>query len=811
MRPIRLTIVQTHPVQYYAPWFRHITAHCPAIDLTVVYASRPAPAQQGTGFGRAFEWDTSLFEGYRWTLARESRPGDDFSTASYRGLDVAGIGAAIAATSPDVLLVPGWYSITLTRAILWARVRGIPVIYRGDTNNETAPAGVRRALWHMKTRGLLSLYSGYLAVGRRSRDYLTAHGASPARVHASPAAVDNACFAAAAAPHLTPTARAAARARLQAGPQDFVVLFAGKLEARKRPLDAVRAVAALGSQAVLAIAGSGPLDEPVRREAAALGVRLAPLGFVNQSRLGEIYSAADCLVLPSASNESWGLVVNEAMATGLPAVVSDHVGCGPDLVVAGETGELHRTGDVADLASALERVRARGGRLTMADACRARIARYDFAAASTGLVAACDALAGRDDATRVVACCGGMVLVSGLERMTFEVLRVIRQHGGTVHCIVNGWENHRIVELAESIGASWSTGFYWYPLAKPKSPAETPRMLWDIARTSMGLGRVAARVRPTHVLAPDHLTVLRNAPALAMLRLLGVKNVFRIAMAPERGRLQRLVWRYALRPLVTTFVPNSRFSYGRLVEEGVAQKKISLVRNALSRRPPSPHADADVIALARSRPTILVAGQIAPFKGTHLAVDAVLQLLREGHDVQALVLGDLPAWPEELVEYTAQLRARVDAAGAGDRVHFAGVRENMLEIMKASYLLAAPILQEETFGNVALEARSVGLPVVTFERGGLPELVEHGRTGYVSHTADLEGLVTGLRFYLTNRAERDAASRNSLCVTTSPGNDCTAPEFQRRWWSIFSADLGERRHELAAPAAATLHQADRRR
>ena len=73
MTPIRLTIVQTHPVQYLAPWFRYIAAHCPGIDLTVVYASRPRPEQQGTGFGRAFEWDTSLLDGYKWKVVRESR------------------------------------------------------------------------------------------------------------------------------------------------------------------------------------------------------------------------------------------------------------------------------------------------------------------------------------------------------------------------------------------------------------------------------------------------------------------------------------------------------------------------------------------------------------------------------------------------------------------------------------------------------------------------------------------------------------------------------------------------------------------
>ena len=64
--------------------------------------------------------------------------------------------------------------------------------------------------------------------------------------------------------------------------------------------------------------------------------------------MGRVYAAADCLVLPS-DIESWGLVVNEAMATGLPAVVADRVGCAPDLIVPGETGEIAGRGDVDDL------------------------------------------------------------------------------------------------------------------------------------------------------------------------------------------------------------------------------------------------------------------------------------------------------------------------------------------------------------------------------------------------------------------------------------------------------------------------------
>jgi hypothetical protein len=118
------------------------------------------------------------------------------------------------------------------------------------------------------------------------------------------------------------------------------------------------------------------------------------------------------------------------MATGLPAIVSDAVGCMPDLIVPGSTGDVFRGGDAADLASALARVRAGGARERMADACRAHIARSTFAEATRGLVAAAEAVAAQRRTPRVIACCGGMVMVSGLERMTFEVLRVVRRRAG---------------------------------------------------------------------------------------------------------------------------------------------------------------------------------------------------------------------------------------------------------------------------------------------------------------------------------------------------------------------------------------------
>ena len=90
-------------------------------------------------------------------------------------------------------------------------------------------------------------------------------------------------------------------------------------------------------------------------------------GFLNQTEMPQAYAASDCLVLPSDAGETWGLVVNEAMACGMPAIVSDQVGCGPDLVLEGRTGAVFPLGDmdalaqkIADFASDPDRLKVMG-------------------------------------------------------------------------------------------------------------------------------------------------------------------------------------------------------------------------------------------------------------------------------------------------------------------------------------------------------------------------------------------------------------------------------------------------------------------
>lgn len=390
---MRLTVIMTHPVQYYSPWFRYITAQCPELELTVLYAIQPSSEQQAVGFGGAFQWDLPLLEGHRHQVIRPGRPGDDLHSGNYRGVDVPALVSAMCETRPDVVLVPGWQSITLVRALCACREQGVPALYRGDTNWLSGRGGWRRLPWILKTRWHLGHYSSWLAVGQRSRDFLRRMGCSSRKVFSSPHCVDNDFFASGAAAHQTSQGRQAARSAFDLKRNDFVVLFVGKLELKKRPLQVIQAMARLQPDTVLIIVGAGPLKEQCRFEARRIGVRVVWAGFLNQTEITRAYAAADCLALPSDAGETWGLVVNEAMATGLPCVVSDHVGCAPDLVTPSQTGEVVPLDDVAGLAHGLEIIRLRrAGGHDYSSACRDRIAHYSYAAATNGLVAACQSV-----------------------------------------------------------------------------------------------------------------------------------------------------------------------------------------------------------------------------------------------------------------------------------------------------------------------------------------------------------------------------------------------------------------------------------
>jgi glycosyltransferase involved in cell wall biosynthesis len=780
-RSIRVAFVLTHPVQYMSPWFRAMHASACELTVRVLYAVQPTPAAQAAGFGGRFTWDRPMLDGYDNRILEPGFSEAALGADTFAAVDSRNLESAIADFSPDVAVVPGWHAALYLRAMTVCHRRGIPVLYRGDTNLHSGPRGWRRPLWRARSRQRLARYDGFLSVGVRSREYLLACGAPEPLVIDSPHAVDNEFFGQAAA-WRQPDHRAALRASFGLRADAFVVLFAGKLIDKKHPLDAIRAVARLDGGSQLLVAGSGPLAAACRESAARERCDAHFADFVNQSELLKAYAAADCLVLPSDGRETWGLVVNEAMASGMPAVVSDRVGCQPDLVRDGLTGAVAPFGDVVALAEALGRVRDHRAPDELGARCQEHIARYSYDAATRGLVTAATRLVrmrtGAAPApVRVIACCTNMVIAGGLERMTFEVLRTLAAHGADVRCTVNAWDSSRIVRLAEHAGVGWSVGYYWHPISWLRmSPRHTLRQAWEMLRSSASLLALAGRVRPTHLLAPDFVIPIRHAPALMLLRLFGCRVVLRVGMAPEPGPRFARVWRHVVSRLVDRVVCNSEFIRREVLACGVPPAQVVLIRNTVARRPMPTAARRDPLR-------VLYVGQIIPGKGVDLLIEALDELHRKGLAATLDIVGDIDGWESpSYAGYRASVLARARDVASRAAIRFLGVREDVPQLMASAAVHCLPSRLEirEGMAGVVLEAKAAGTPSVVTTSGSLPELVTHGRDGWVVEP-EVHALAEALGTALGDperRARAGDAARASL-------SQFTREAFERSWLAEF--------------------------
>jgi glycosyltransferase involved in cell wall biosynthesis len=797
-RPLRLTVVMTHPVQYMSPWFRHIASKRADLELTVLYGALPDAQQQGTGFGTSFEWDLPLTEGYRFEVCAGARV-DSFDSDRFTGIDVPDIERLIRATSPDVVLVPGWHSIMQVRALRACRRMGVPVLYRGDSTLFSGPRGVWRPAWAIKTRHMLRRFEGYLSVGMHADRYLRSFGIADPLIVRSPHCVDNDRFGSEATRLRNGTGRTAARAAHGAGDRDFVVLFAGKFQERKRPIDAVRSVARLGGSAVLLMAGDGPLREACRAEAERLGVRVAWAGFLNQTELPSAFAACDCVLVPSAW-ESWGLIVNEALASGVPCVVTTGVASAPDLIVEGETGHAVSPGDPTAMSAALGSIRDRiNAGHDFGPQCRQQVDSCSLDTAAKGLAVACRrvlALRRVDEGQpSIVSCCGAMVSVYGVERSTFDVLGGLREHGAAIHCILNSWGSSQVADLAASTRVTWEPGYYRVPLKwRNTSIREAGRLALEVLRVSLVCLRAVRRRRASYVLIPDLAAAIYNLPALALLRLFGVTAVARLGNAPEELPLYRFLWGRLIAPCITEFVANSKFTASALAETGVPARKIRTIgvspplrEGALDRSPPAKH-----------RGRIIYVGQLIPPKGCDRLLEAVAVLAARGYDVSLDIVGDMNRWePPSWKGYAAALLERGSLPDLAGRVRFLGTREDVPALLAAADVHCFPSRIEirEGFGIVAVEAKAAGIPSVVTPSGALPEVITHRQDGFVCSDDSVESLVEGLEYFLADRRALVAAGRRARASSAM----FTRERFLADWLEVFQMPPADMSASLPQP------------
>lgn len=381
-----LAVIESHPVQYHAPVYRALQAEH-GIPVTAIYGSDVSVAgYHDVEFGVSFAWDTDLLAGYdsHFLIRCSSTNGGKATPAD--ASDVAGL---LERLRPSAVMLLGYGSQFDRRALFAAWRSSIPTIFRGETTDH-AVSRTRTRGW-LRDNALSVLYSQMaqvMYIGQHSLKHFERLGVPHEKLTFAPYCVATNVFDCDEQNRLV--LRSATRDELGLLATDIVLLFSGKISERKGPdllIEAVKLVPEpLRSRVCVCFLGDGHMRSAVRAMAEATPiVRTSFPGFQNQTHLSRYYHAADALVLPSRSGETWGLVVNEALHHGVPCVVSSAVGCAPDLIAQGETGFIFESGSVTELAKALISATTLMARPDTRKRCRQQVSRYTVSDATNGI------------------------------------------------------------------------------------------------------------------------------------------------------------------------------------------------------------------------------------------------------------------------------------------------------------------------------------------------------------------------------------------------------------------------------------------
>lgn len=337
----RVAIVSGHPTQWEGPLFARLARH-EALDIHVYYRSREGlGAAPDAEIGVVFDWDTPVLEGYQHSFLDRPPSG------------LIAFARALARERYDAVIVEGHDEWPMRVGILTSLMAGVPVIHRLDSELR-AEHGAKGLLKRRLLPLLFGRMRAFLPLSSLAVQYLETHGVPRDRIFLAPYTVDNDWYAAVCADWRQK--RDVARAELRIARDAVVAVAVLRFVDRERPLDFVAAAEALQRQnqeVVFLLVGDGPQRAEIeQRIHTARSGRVILPGFRPLSDLPRFYAVADMFVHPGV-RECWGLSVNEAMACGLPVIVSDRVGAGHDLVRHGENGLRYPAGDVEALASCM--------------------------------------------------------------------------------------------------------------------------------------------------------------------------------------------------------------------------------------------------------------------------------------------------------------------------------------------------------------------------------------------------------------------------------------------------------------------------
>lgn len=349
----KISFLQSHPIQYYSPLYDQLAKN-KEVEFKIYYCSDYGLSKDGKRyhpeFGELPNWNLDLVEGHNHDILTNK----SFKKGLFKGffgLMNFSIYSKLKKDKPDILVVVGWNYFTLIWAVLCCKLVGVKIYLRGDNtlNFDDKLSPIKRKFKRFSYSNILfPLYSKICYVGENNRSFFQAYGVPDKKLVKLPHAIDNQRFLNYYKDHKNNVAEIKEELSL---PKKFSLLYVGRLHKSKHVIDAIKAVEDFENELNFIIVGDGLIREELENYIAENQLNHVQIvGFKNQQEILNYYLVADALVLPSNYLETWGLVVNEAMNFNLPVILSNKVGCAPDLGTD-KNGYIFGLGDVNLLAS----------------------------------------------------------------------------------------------------------------------------------------------------------------------------------------------------------------------------------------------------------------------------------------------------------------------------------------------------------------------------------------------------------------------------------------------------------------------------
>ncbi len=373
----KLAIVTTHPIQYYAPIFK-LLAQRNIIQVRVFYTWEQSQngEKYDPGFGKKIEWDIPLLEDYDYTFVKNisTNPG----THHFKGIINPSLIKEIQEYNPAAILTFGWNFDSHLKCIRFFHKK-IPVLFRGDSTllDEKKGFSIKKIARRIFLKWIYKHVDIAFYTGINNKQYFSVLGLKDNQLVFAPHAIDNNRFGNEKENYAQQAL--AQRQKLGIKNDELVILFAGKFEPKKDPAIILQLAKKLRKEKIkFLLVGNGILEKDLKA-AAFNNQKIHFLDFQNQQLMPVIYRLGDVFLLPSKGpGETWGLAVNESMASGKPILISNKCGCAADLVINGKTGYIFSATNESDLLEKFQLMNNKDLLIELGNASKELIQEYSF-------------------------------------------------------------------------------------------------------------------------------------------------------------------------------------------------------------------------------------------------------------------------------------------------------------------------------------------------------------------------------------------------------------------------------------------------